>query len=173
MPLLKFVHLAAIALWGGALVVLPWLLLSLRVQGTAQDLAAREALHRTARQLVLWFMSPAAFVAVASGTALVFLRPTHLPWFTAKLALVGVMAMLHVGLSSMVLRVFRPNERLNAVLTWGLAAANAAVVLAILTVVLAKPGWSLQGLDAPWLSPGGLRDLVGRWVEPILLRLRG
>ena len=85
------------------------------------------------------------FVAVGTGTALIFLRPTQAPWFSAKLAAVGLMAALHVAQSTLVLRLFRPGERVAA---WRLGAAglaNAAVVLLILLLVLAKPGWSLSG----------------------------
>ena len=40
--------------------------------------------------------SPAAFVAIASGTALIFLQATFVEWFSLKMVLVGIMAMLHV-----------------------------------------------------------------------------
>ncbi len=40
--------------------------------------------------------SPAAFVAIGSGTALIFLQATFVEWFSIKMVLVGIMAMLHV-----------------------------------------------------------------------------
>ena len=94
MALLKFVHVGAIALWAGGLLVLP-LLLARRARLASHD--AVQGLHALTRRLVLWFMSPGAFVAVGTGTALIFLRPTQAPWFSAKLAAVGLMAALHVA----------------------------------------------------------------------------
>jgi len=35
-------------------------------------------------------------VAVGSGTALIFLQATYEEWFSIKMVLVGIMAMLHV-----------------------------------------------------------------------------
>ena len=134
----EVVHVGAIALWAGGLLVLP-LLLARRARLASHD--AVQGLHALTRRLVLWFMSPGAFVAVGTGTALIFLRPTQAPWFSAKLAAVGLMAALHVAQSTLVLRLFRPGERVAA---WRLGAAglaNAAVVLLILLLVLAKPGW--------------------------------
>lgn len=170
MALLKFVHVGAIALWAGGLLVLP-LLLARRARLASHD--AVQGLHALTRRLVLWFMSPGAFVAVGTGTALIFLRPTQAPWFSAKLAAVGLMAALHVAQSTMVLRLFRPGERVAA---WRLGAAglaNAAVVLLILLLVLAKPGWSLSGWGGDWFSPGALGELLGRWLDPLLARVRG
>ena len=81
MALLKFVHVGAIALWAGGLLVLP-LLLARRARLASHD--AVQGLHALTRRLVLWFMSPGAFVAVGTGTALIFLRPTQAPWFSAS-----------------------------------------------------------------------------------------
>lgn len=119
MALLKFVHVGAIALWAGGLLVLP-LLLARRARLASHD--AVQGLHALTRRLVLWFMSPGAFVAVGTGTALIFLRPTQAPWFSAKLAAVGLMAALHVAQSTLVLRLFRPGERVPA---WRLGGGRA------------------------------------------------
>ena len=119
MALLKFVHVGAIALWAGGLLVLP-LLLARRARLASHD--AVQGLHALTRRLVLWFMSPGAFVAVGTGTALIFLRPTQAPWFSAKLAAVGLMAALHVAQSTLVLRLFRPGERVPA---WRLVGGRA------------------------------------------------
>ena len=70
--LLKFVHLAAIALWSGGLVALPFLFWQRRTLEAGLDL---DRLHRVARLVYVELTSPAAFVAIASGTALIFHGP--------------------------------------------------------------------------------------------------
>ena len=52
--------------------------------------------------------SPAAFVAIGSGTALIFLQSTFREWFTLKMVLVGAMVMLHVVAGLVAVRVFAP-----------------------------------------------------------------
>ena len=47
------------------------------------------------------------------------------------------------------------------------------LVLLILLLVLAKPGWSLSGWGGDWFSPGALGELLGRWLDPLLARVRG
>ena len=39
--------------------------------------------------------SPAAFIAIGSGTALIFLQATFQEWFSLKMVLVGTLVMLH------------------------------------------------------------------------------
>ena len=50
--------------------------------------------------------SPAAFVAIGSGTALIFLQATFQEWFSLKMVLVGAMAMLHVVAGLVLVRLF-------------------------------------------------------------------
>ena len=90
---LKFIHLAAIAIWSGGLIVLPFLFWQRRALAPGRDL---ERLHRITRLVYVELTSPAAFVAIASGTALIFLQTTFTEWFSLKMVLVGAMAMLHV-----------------------------------------------------------------------------
>ncbi|MBB5423103.1 putative membrane protein [Paraburkholderia sp. JPY158] len=91
--LLKFIHLAAIAIWSGGLLVLPYLFWQRRGLAAGTEL---DRLHRITRLVFVELTSPAAFVAIASGTALIFLQATFVEWFTAKMVFVGIMAMLHV-----------------------------------------------------------------------------
>jgi protoporphyrinogen IX oxidase len=89
---LKFVHLATIAIWSGGLIVLPFLFWQRR--GLAgPDL---DRLHRMTRFVHVAPTSPAAFIAIGSGTALIFLQATFREWFTLKMLLVDVVVMLHV-----------------------------------------------------------------------------
>jgi uncharacterized membrane protein len=70
--LLKFVHLAAIAVWSGGLLVLPFLFWQRATVAAGPDL---DRLHRLTRFVYVGMTSPAAVVAIGSGTALIFLKP--------------------------------------------------------------------------------------------------
>ncbi|WP_233833879.1 CopD family protein [Paraburkholderia sp. ZP32-5] len=156
--LLKFIHLAAIAIWSGGLIVLPFLFWQRRglISSTEVD-----RLHRITRLVYVELTSPAAFVAIASGTALIFLQATFVEWFTAKMVLVGIMAMLHV-LAGLVLHdLYLPNGRFSRGSGIVLTIAYIVVIVGIIWIVLAKPTID-SNMFAPHLfEPGGL----GRWLH--------
>lgn len=153
---LKILHLAAIAVWSAALVCLPGLCVR---RGRLPGREARHRLQAMVRFLYVAVASPSAFVAIASGTALIFLRQPFEPWFSLKLALVGALATIHVVTGLVVIRLFQAG---NAYPAWRFAATTGltlAVVTAILVVVLAKP--DLPDLvPAAMTEPGALKRLV-------------
>ncbi|SMG55186.1 CopD family protein [Paraburkholderia susongensis] len=156
--LLKFIHLAAIALWSGGLIVLPFLFWQ---RGTQTAGAELDRLHRITRMVYVELTSPAAFVAIASGTALIFLQATFVEWFSLKMVLVGIMAMLHVVAGLVLHELFLPDGRFSRVSLIVLSAAYIVVIVAIIWIVLAKPHID-SNLIAPHLfEPGGL----GRWLH--------
>lgn len=154
---LKFLHVAAIAVWSAGLICLPGLYLR-RAQ-----VPEGEALHRLqalVRFLYVAVVSPAAFIAVGSGTALIFLRETFDPWFSLKLLFVGMLVLVHVVTGLVIIRLF---EEGNVYPVWrfvSVTLASLTVVSAILFVVLAKP--ALPDLIPDVMrEPGGLSDLAG------------
>jgi protoporphyrinogen IX oxidase len=163
--LLKFVHIAAIAIWTAGLISLP----SLYVQRAS--IKNDDALYRMQRMTRFAFVaiiSPAAFIAVASGIALSFMREVFAPWFSWKLAFVGLLAMFHVFSGLVVIRLFREGEAYPA---WRFVMATAsccAVVVAILVLVLAKEAPQVP-LPAVMSEPGGLKRLlnpINPWGTP-------
>ena len=155
---LKFVHLAAIALWSGGLIVLPFLFWQRRTLPAGPDL---DRLHRITRLVYVELTSPAAFVAIASGTALIFLQATFVEWFSLKMVLVGIMAMLHVVAGLVLLHLFLPDGHFGRLSWLALTIAYVVVIVAIIWVVLAKPHVD-STLFAPHLfEPGGL----ARWLH--------
>jgi putative membrane protein len=84
--LLKFIHLGTIAIWSGGLIVLPFLFWQRRDIKVGPEL---DRLHRLTRFVYVGMTSPAAFVAIGSGTALIFLQTTFLEWFSLKMVLLG------------------------------------------------------------------------------------
>lgn len=94
---LKFIHVGAIAIWMAGLIGLPGLYVQ-RTHVADDDQLFR--LQRMVRFAFLRLVSPDAFVAVATGIGLIFARAVFEPWLSAKLALVGALALIHtlVGL---------------------------------------------------------------------------
>ena len=88
--------------------MLPFLFWQRRLLATGPEL---DRLHRVTRFVYVVMTSPAAFVAIGSGTALIFLQSTFREWFSLKMVLVGAMVMLHVLAGLMAVRVFAPDGR--------------------------------------------------------------
>jgi uncharacterized membrane protein len=154
---LKFVHLAAIAIWSGGLLALPFLFWQRRALEAGPDL---DRLHRITRLVYVELTSPAAFIAIASGTALIFLQATFGEWFSLKMVLVGLMAMLHVVAGLVMHKLFSPRGRFGRLAFVALASTYAVLITAILWVVLAKPHIDSNQFAAHLFEPGGLARLV-------------
>jgi len=155
---LKFVHLAAIALWSGGLIALPFLFWQRRTLEAGLDL---DRLHRVARLVYVELTSPAAFIAIASGTALIFLQATFAEWFSLKMVLVGIMAMLHVVAGLVLVQLFLPEGRFGWLSYLALTSAYIVLITAIIWVVLAKPHIDANQFAAHLFEPGGLV----RWLH--------
>jgi len=161
---LKAIHITAIALWSAGLICLPSLYLQ-RAHVTGE--AALYRLHELVRFLYVKVMSPAAFIAIGSGTALIFMRQTFEPWFGIKLLFVGVMAMLHTLTGLVVLRLFEQGEIYPVWRFIAVTMFTLLVVSAVLFFVLARP--EIPFLLPAFLSePGGLR----RWLFDLIPLLR-
>jgi putative membrane protein len=155
--LLKFVHIFAIAFWSGGLICLPFLYVQRR--RLAGD--ALHRLHNFTRFFYIAGVSPAAFLAVGSGTALIFMEATFEPWFAVKLALVGMMVGIHVTSGAVILRLFEPEKSYPA---WRFALVSSLTILvigAILVVVLSKPEWTTPGEVERFFAPGALGTALG------------
>lgn len=152
----KFVHIAAIAIWSAGLIRLPGLYLQ---RARVPDAPSLHRLQALVRFLYVKAMSPAAFVAIATGIGLIFLRQTWAPWFGAKLLLVGVLAAIHILTGLVIIRLFDEGEIYPL---WRFVAATALTVMtvtAIMLLVLAKP--DLPALLPDWMyEPGALRRLL-------------
>jgi putative membrane protein len=155
---LKFAHLAAIAIWSGGLLALPFLFWQRRALTAGTDL---DRLHRITRLVFVELTSPAAFIAIGTGTALIFLQATFVEWFSVKMVLVGVMAMLHVLAGLVLLQLFSPTGRFGRLSYVALMSAYVVVIAGILWVVLAKPHFDSNAFAAHLFEPGAL----GRWMH--------
>jgi protoporphyrinogen IX oxidase len=155
---LKFIHLAAIAMWSGGLIALPFLFWQRHALATGADL---DRLHQITRLVYVELTSPAAFVAIASGTALIFLQATFQEWFSLKMVLVGMMSMLHVVAGLVLLQLFAPNGHFGRGAYVALTSAYIVLISAIVWVVLAKPHIDSNAIVPHLFEPGGLE----RWLH--------
>lgn len=162
--ILKFIHIASVAIWMAGLVSLPGLFVQRARIADASELLS---LQRMVRHAYLALMSPAAFVAIASGTVLIFLRAAFEPWLSTKLALVGLLVLIHILTGLVIIRLFDRGETYPV---WRFAAETVAslmLVTGVLYLVLAKP--DIAASPSVFTEPGGLARLVGEinpWRKP-------
>jgi putative membrane protein len=160
---LKFVHIATIAVWAGGLIVLPFLFWQRRPLAAGLEL---ERLHRVTRFVYVKTTSPAAFVAIGSGAALIFLQGTYQEWFALKMLFVGCMVMLHVVAGLVTTHVFAPDGRFGLPSCIALTSAYLVLIVAIIWVVLAKPKIDSNQFATDLFAPGALRQFLGATKMP-------
>jgi protoporphyrinogen IX oxidase len=161
--LLKFVHLAAIAIWSAGLIVLPFMFRQRRALELGWEL---DRLHRMTRFVYVEIASPAAFVAIASGTALIFLQATFQEWFSTKMVLVAAMAMLHVVAGLVLGRLFLADGRFGRVSCVALSSGYIVLITAIIWIVLAKPHIDSNQFATDLFTPGALGQFFGDTRTP-------
>jgi protoporphyrinogen IX oxidase len=157
--LLKFIHITTIALWAAGLISLPGLYVQ---RAHVKDRDALYRLQMMVRYAYVTIISPAAFIAVLSGTALIFGRETYAGWFAVKLLFVGFLAITHILTGLVIIRLFREGE-IYPVWRFVFATVVTSITLVVIIfVALAKP---LIEFDLPdeLVRPGGLKSLVERF----------
>ncbi|CAH1692147.1 Protoporphyrinogen IX oxidase [Hyphomicrobiales bacterium] len=153
---LKMLHLATIAIWSAGLVSLPGLYVQ---RAHVPDDETKHRLQALVRFLYVGIISPAAFVAVGSGTALIFIRQSFEPWFSLKLGFVGALVMIHILTGLVLIRLF---EAGNVYPVWRFVAVTLVTLMAIgaiLIIVLAKPDVP-DFLPDTVMEPGALRRIA-------------
>jgi uncharacterized membrane protein len=153
---LKVIHVIGIAVWSAGLIALPFLY---RQRGGLSG-GRLFRLHVFTRSFYVAIVSPAAFAAVGSGTALILMQGTYENWFSAKLVGVAAMTGLHIFSGLLILRLFEPEQ---AYAQWRLlvmVTLTVLVVSAILVLVLAKPDIEWPGALDSFFAPGALSELV-------------
>lgn len=163
---LKILHIAAISIWCAGLIGLPVLYLQ------RAHVGEHDRLYRL-QQLVRFFyvalISPAAFLAIGSGTALIFATSSFVPWFAAKLFLVGGLVIVHVLLGLVVIRLFDDEQVYPVWRFLAMTALTLPLICAILLVVLVKPHIGENAFPAAMSEPGGLRRMAEAFIVWIRL----
>lgn len=162
--LFKFIHLGTIAIWSAGLIVLPLLFWQRCGLEMGSEL---DRLHRFARFVYVGMTSPAAFLAIGSGTVLIFLQTTFLEWFSLKMVLVGLLVMLHVVAGLTLMHLFEPTGRFGRFSYVALTVSYLVLITAIIWVVLAKPHIDSNQFATKLFAPGGLRQVLGEIIMPM------
>lgn len=145
--IVKGLHIAAILLWAAGLIALP-LLLSQHKRGHGQ--AEYQRIRRFTHYGYTHLLTPAAVIAVAAGTALLFLREMFVPWMFAKLVLVGALVALHAWIGNLVVRMGEHVNKRQPSAILPLVLLAIALCVGILLLVLAKPDHEVPLPD--WLT---------------------
>jgi uncharacterized membrane protein len=153
---LKFVHIAMLSIWAAGLLALPGIFL--QRTGLRNDHRLFR-LHRFARFAYVGVISPAAFVAVGTGIALIFANQVYTPWMALKLAAVGGMVLLHMQAGYVMVRLFQRDIHFPAWRAYLTLAGTIAAIGAVLWLVLAKPILTFDRLPGWMTRPGGLQSL--------------
>jgi uncharacterized membrane protein len=151
--LLKFLHIATLAVWCAGLLVLP-LLLTGSHRKTSEAKAARMRIF--AHNAYNYCVSPAAVVATIAGGGLIFARDLFQPWLFSKLGFVGALVVIHTYLGHCVVELGEKGRVSPLVHPYLVLVAAFAVMTAILLLVLAKP------VIPPDLVPDWLRAPLDR-----------
>jgi protoporphyrinogen IX oxidase len=150
---LKFVHIAALSVWVAGLLYLPALLLAHRRVGDAQDFAR---IRMASRMAYLGLVSPAAFVAIGAGGALLFVADALHPWMFAKLVAVGALVLAHMQSGHLVAKLAERDTHVSRLRLKLIEGAVLGSSLIVLLLVLGKPALSLDFLPDQLLEPGFL-----------------
>jgi uncharacterized membrane protein len=159
---LKLLHVSGLAIWTAGLLLMPLLFGQRRAAGSGSSL---HRLHAFTRFSYITIISPAAFLAIGTGTALILLRGIAGPWFAVKLLLVGALVGLHVWIGLLVLSIF---EEGGSFARWRVVSSVtvlSATMLGVFWVVLAKPDIDPAALLPGFmLRPGGLREAAAPFI---------
>ncbi|HUG63327.1 MAG TPA: CopD family protein [Methylomirabilota bacterium] len=156
---LKLAHIAGLTIWCAGLLMLP-VLFRMRAAGdTGQSLWR---LQRFARAAFIRIVSPAAFVAIGTGTALIFVEEVFTAWFALKLAAVGVLVAVHARVGYLVVEVYKPDGRYAFWRQAAMQGIASTAMFAVLWLVLAKPVLDFDVLPEWFHRPGGLHSASER-----------
>ena len=163
--LFKFIHIAAISIWVAGLISLPSLYVQRAHVKSDDELFT---LQKIVRYSYVAILSPAAFIAVGTGTVLIFLQATYGTWFNYKLALIAALVGIHVATGLVIIRLFNEGEIYPVWRFVAVTVVTAIIGAAILYIVLAKPEIAVPLPD--WFyEPGGLKKMaedISPWPLP-------
>jgi putative membrane protein len=159
-PHLKALHIGFVAIWIAGLAALPAMLARHdRAVGQGDFARIRQASHYG----YVWLVTPAAVLAVVSGTSLIFLREVFTGWMFAKLVGVAGLVTIHAWVGHTIVAVAETEGRHEPPGPILPTLILGALTLCVLVLVLAKPeldelpvpGWLLQplGRDLPFDVP--------------------
>lgn len=156
----KTVHITALLLWCAGLLALP-LMLARHDQRHGQAEYAR--IRRYTHYSYVGVVTPAAIVAITAGTVLIFLRGVFVPWMFAKLAMVGILILLHAWIGHVTIGMGEDTTDTEPPSAVWLVTPAGVVMVVVLFLVLAKPAWD-GALFPDWLLEPRGRQL---WPDEV------
>ncbi|MFV8834052.1 CopD family protein [Aquisalimonas sp.] len=138
-------HIVALLFWSAALLYLPALVAAVDT-GHAEISESPPDHASLARFVHTHVATPAALVAIMSGTLVFLLDQTVEVWLMAKLTLVTGMVICHAFTGLLILRAERGAVARTGLWAWLLAVTLCLLMAGIVWLVLAKP--TLEG--TPW-----------------------
>ncbi len=136
MPWLKLLHISTLILWCGALLYLPGAIAASTTRAT--DPLPRPHGHM-ARGMFTTVATPAALLAIASGTAIFVFYGPFAVWLVAKLAVVSLLVLCHAACGMLIMKVERDRHASVRGRCAALGALSVLLVLGIAWLVLRKP----------------------------------
>ena len=146
--LLKALHIGALVFWCAGLVGLPMMLAHHDPAMSQTDYARARRYTHFAYTMVI---TPAALLAVVSGTWLIFLREVYEPWLFAKLAIVVLLVTGHAWIGRVLTLIGESGGRRDPPATRWMLSALITPMLLILLLVLGKPAIEAEQLP-DWLQ---------------------
>jgi uncharacterized membrane protein len=163
MAWIKAIHLAGLLVWCAGLLYMPGLLLQERPEDEIEVRRLQFASHFTLTAI----LAPAAFLTIASGTALLFVADALHGWMFVKLVFVSVLVGVNVWIAHIMRRIHDGQAPHAPRWVKMLLGATAVAVAAILVLVLGEPEFGFA-LFPEWMrTPGGLQDYLSSISTPI------
>lgn len=138
MPWLKLLHIGAVVVWSGALLYLPTMIAA-AASGRPGAHGLEPAWRSLPRHVFNGLATPAALLAIASGTLILVVHGPLAPWLMLKLAGVGVLALGHGACGVLLLRVERARHGGVRAACRAVTALTVLCLLGIAWLVLRKP----------------------------------
>lgn len=136
MPWLKLLHISSVIVWCGTLLYLPMLIRAVALRSGNATPPVPTLLPRT---VFIGVVTPAALLAIGSGTLIFVDTGLIAPWLMFKLAVVGLLVLGHGSCGLLVLRAERADSRGVALFCVVLQMLLPVLLIAIAWLVLRKP----------------------------------
>jgi protoporphyrinogen IX oxidase len=133
---LKIAHVMALSVWVAGLFYLPALFAAHWGRQTQRDFHRLRAITRI---VYLGISSPAAIIAVLTGSGLIYLADAHGGWLVVKLGLVSLMVVFHIYCGSLLVQMRDRKASRRPAAMIALLLIPTILVPAVLYVVLVKP----------------------------------
>ena len=136
MPWLKLLHIGAVIVWCGALLYLPAVMASVAAPAPGAAVAVQ---RQWPRKIFIGLATPAALLAIGSGTLIFVELGLLAPWLMFKLAGVGLLVLAHGVCGLLVLRAERGEHGGVRVASHVVVVVVVAALMGIAWLVLRKP----------------------------------